>query len=331
MRGPLILSCAAFAILVVGCNSVKGSCDHRADDHRCEEILASTIASTSKFNCADDPISHVKGTWNTAACDHTGAIAACETNLSRTWYYPGGNVQKPAHVAKYCSDIMGKLLDEKGKALKDVAPEDPGPQSDDKLSAIVKSLGAPLEAHLAAIEKISVPAGASGHIAPSGGKHVTSAHTAIIDESDLTHLTDLDGYQSPFPMQDGVQLHVAAAAVRKNVMAERDPKKQKDILTWLATLEYLVVVRTPHMEFPKSYNGLNFVGGSVRGDVHVFELPSGKSIGGFPFHAESSKTVQSDEIDSDFRTNYAKALTDDFAKADHGSTLTFKIPLPEKR
>ena len=69
----------------------------------------------------------------------------------------------------------------------------------------------------------------------------------------------------------------------------------------------------------------------MKGDVHVFELPSGHHIGGFPFHAESSKKVASDELDLDFRTNYGKVLTDDFAKAEHGSSLTFTIPLPEKK
>lgn len=331
MRGLLAVLLLGSVSVAVGCNSVKGSCDHRADDHQCDEVLASTIKDSAQSGCAENPITHVKGTWGTGACDHTGAIAACEDNLTRTWYFPGGNVQKPAHVAKICSGIAGKLLDEKGKGLKDVTPEDPGPQSDAKLAALVKSIGAPLEARLAVIEKISLPGGASGHIQPSGGKHVTSAHTAIIDDGDILYLDKLDAYQSPFPMQDGVQLHVAAAAARKNVMGERDPKKQKEILTWLATLDYLVVVRAPHMEFPKGYNGLQFEGGSVKGDVHVFELPSGKSIGGYSFHAESSKTVKSDEIDSDFRTNYAKALSDDFTKADHGSSLTFTIPLPEKR
>jgi len=193
-------------------------------------------------------------------------------------------------------------------------------------------MGAPLENHLAAIEKISITGGPSGHIAPSGGKHITAAHAAIIDEMDLgSNLTDLNGYQSQWPMQDGLKLRIAATAVRKNILGERDPKKQKELLDWLATLEYVVVVRSPHLDSPKSYNGLNFVGGTVKGDVHVFELPSGHHIGGFSFHAESSKKVAEDEIDSDFRTNYAKALTDDFAKAEHGSSLPFTIPLPEKK
>jgi hypothetical protein len=334
----LVLSaaCPAAALTFIsigtGCNSVKGSCDHRADDHRCEEILASTIKDKAQSDCSEDPISHVKGTWSTGACDKTNAIAACETNLSRTWFFPGGNYQSPANVASYCSNISGKLLDDKGKALKDVDAAAPGQANDDKLAALVKSMGAPLETHLAAIEKISVPNGASGHIAPSGGKHVTSAHTAIIDEMDLgSTLTDLNGYQSQWPMQDGIKLRTAATAVRKNIMAERDPKKQKEILDWLATLEYLVVVRSPHVDSPQSYNGLNFVGGTAKGDVHVFELPSGHHIGGFSFHAESSKKVAEDEIDSDFRRNFAKALTDDFAKAEHGSSLTFTIPLPEKK
>jgi hypothetical protein len=331
MRGRLGVVVLACVLGTLGCNSVKGSCDHRADDFQCEDVLASTIKDHAEADCPENSISHVKGTWSKSACDRTGAIAGCDTGLTRTWYFPGGNLQKPAHVAKYCADFSGKLVDDKGKALKDVTPEDPGPRSDDKLAALVKSMGAPLETRLAAIEKLSLPAGASGHVQPSGGKHVTSAHTAIVDETDLLHLTELDAYQSPFPMQDGSQLHVCGAAVRKNKMAERDPKKQKEQLSWLASLEYIVVVRSPHMEFPKSYSGVNFVGGSVKGDVHVFELPSGKLVGGFPFHAESSKKVQSDEIDSDFRANYAKALTDDFAKADHGSSLTLSIPLPDKR
>jgi hypothetical protein len=309
---------------LVGCKAAKGSCDRRADDHTCEEITASTIVDSSKYQCPDNPITHVNGTWSAGACDRTNAIAACENSLSRTWYYPGGNIQKPEHVAKYCSDISGTLLDAKGKKLTGVTPEEPGPRTDRKLAELVKSIGAPLESRVAAMEKISMPAGASGHVHPSGGKHITS-HAAIVDDGDLLKVTELEGYDVPFPMPDGPQLRACGAAVRKNTMVENDPKKQKEAFSWCASLEYLVVVRASHLEVPKSYSGLNFVAGTVRGDVLIYELPSGKNIGGYAFHAESSKKVMSDELDSDFRTNYGKALAEGLAKADHGSTLAFAV------
>ncbi len=314
----------SFTTCLLACNSVKGSCDRRADNHTCEEILASTIKGSAQSNCPDDPISHVKGTWAAGPCDHKDAIAACQDNLSRTWYYPGGSVQKPAHVAKRCSDSSGKLLDANGKALKDVVPEEAGPESDDKLIALVKSMGAPLESRVAAMEKLRLPTAPHGPVHAGAGKHIT-AHAAVVDDGDVISLTDLDSHQSPFPMPDGEQLRVCAAAVRKSKMGERDPKKQKEILTWCSTLEYLLIVRTAHMDFPKGYNGLNFEGGTVKGDVLVYELPSGKALGGYAFHAESSKTVQSDAIDSDFATNYQQALMEGLAKSDHGSSLKITI------
>ncbi len=321
---------AAFATVIscipilVACNSVKGSCDRRADNHTCEETLASTIKDSAESHCPEDPISHVKGTWAAGACDHTNAIAACQDNLSRTWYYPGGSVQKPSHVAKWCSSISGKLLDANGKVLKDVAPEEAGPESDDKLIALVKSMGVPLESRIATLEKLTLPAAPHGPVHAGAGKHIT-AHAAVIDDGDLTYLTDLDSYKMQFPMPDGAQLRVCGTAVRKNKMAERDPKKQKEILTWCSTLEYLLVVRSPHLDSPKSYNGSNFVAGTVRGDVLVFELPSGKPLGGFAFHAESSKKAQSDALDSDFATNYQQAIMDGLAKSDHGSSVQITI------
>lgn len=318
----IVLSLPALA----ACNSVKGSCDRRADNHTCEEITASTIKDTAQANCPEDPISHVKGTWATTACDRTSTIAACQDSLSRTWYYPGGNVQKPAHVAKLCSDISGKLLDANGKAVKDVDAEAPGAQSDDKLAALVKSIGVPLESRIAAIEKISLSAAPHGPVHAGAGKHIT-AHAAVVDDGDLVYLTDLNEYKMRFHMPDGEQLRTCATAVRKGQMAERDPKKQKELLTWCATLEYLLVVRSPKMEFPKGYNGMNFEAGEVKGDVLAYELPSGKPLGGYAFHAESSKKVLSDELDNDFRTNYQQALMDGLAKSDHGSSLHIVVGL----
>lgn len=70
---------------------------------------------------------------------------------------------------------------------------------------------------------------------------------------------------------------------------------------------------------------VDFKSGKADGHVFVFELPSGKAIGGYPFKAESSAKVKSNELDSDFRANLSKALATGLGKADPGATLGFQI------
>jgi hypothetical protein len=263
----------------------------------------------------------VNGTWSTGACDRTDAIAACEDNLTRVWFYKGGSVQKPAHVATLCADRYGKLLDANGKKLKDVTPEQAPPEEDHKLAALLKAMGAPLEQRVAAVEKVKLSDGPSGRLRPSGGKHIT-ANAAVVNDGDLLWLTDLADHDGAFPLPDGPRLRACAFAVRQTFMAQNDPAKRKEELSWCGQLEYLLVVRTSAMELPQTYNNnYNFVAGHAKGDVQIFELPSGKSIGGYAFRVASSEKLKESELARDFRANFEKAVSDGLAKADPGSAL----------
>lgn len=68
----------------------------------------------------------------------------------------------------------------------------------------------------------------------------------------------------------------------------------------------------------------------VEGNAIVVELPSGKVAGGYAFKAESSDKVKASQLESDFFTNSAKALTAGLAKAEPGATYAFEVRATRK-
>jgi hypothetical protein len=296
---------------------------------RCEEILASTIKDNSEDRCTKSTTATERGTWTANACDHTGAIAGCEHSISRVWYYPSGRISKVEHVAQMCSS--GRLIDANGKELKGVAPEPlgDGPASDPALDKLVASLPT-LVPTVAAIEKIRLPSGApGGSVRPTGGKHVTAG--AVVYERELSTFADRAfEYEKALPLKDGDDFHACGVAVRAKDRQGKADAELKRVLAWCASLPYLLVVRTTKLESPTTRTALDFVGGHAEGHVFVYELPSGKAIGGYAFKAESSDKVKLSELDSDFRGNIAKALTTSLAKTDPGATLAVQIGGPRR-
>lgn len=316
-----------FALLALlastGCGRVRGSCDRRATAEVCEEITSANIKDSASYKCTSSATATERGTWSTKACDRTGAIAACETNLSREWYYPG-RLTKVEEVAFLCGSST--LLDAKGKVLKGIVAEKP-PESkprDPELTKLVT--GTPsLEAVVSAIEKLKFPSsGSAATIRPSGGKHVTAA--AFVYEEDLTSFTDPKAaYRKDMPAKNGDDLRACGAAVRAKDRRGMTDADLERVLTWCGSLTHLLVLRMSHFERPESHSGSEFKGGKADGYVVAYELPSGKTIGGFSFKAESSKRVKSDEMQADFRWNIEKAIQTAFVKADPGATLKLEL------
>jgi hypothetical protein len=317
---------------LASCKRVQGSCDQRAmGNARCEETLASTTKDNAEYRCTKSATATERGTWTANACEHTGAIAGCEDSLTRVWYYPSpsGPISKVEHVAEMCS--FGRLIDANGKELKGVAKEPLAdvPASDPALDKVVASLPT-LAPAVAAIEKIKLPSGApSGSVRPTGGKHVAAG--AVVYERELSSFTDRAfEYEKALPLRDDEDFHACGIAVRwKNRQGKTDAKLKR-VLAWCASLPYLLVVRTTKLDAPTSRTVVDFASGHAEGQVFVYELPTGKAIGGYVFKAESSAKVKASELDADFRGNIAKAITASLAKADPGATLTVQIDGPRR-
>jgi hypothetical protein len=312
---------------LVGCSKPQGSCDRRADrDKTCTDVLASTIKDSSKADCAKDPVSHAKGTWSDGACEHDSAIAGCESSNSRTWYFPGGRVSKPEHVAQLCSAPGDKLVDAKGKKLTDVKAEKlPGEFTDRQVEDFVTTVTPQLESVLTAVSKIKAPSSApSGAIRPSGGKAV-EAPAATVYESDLSALgVTTTSSTETYPLKGGNDLRACAAAVRlKKRLDGYTAESVESALAWCPKIRYLLVVRLTKFTAADSHNGLQFKGGAAEGQVFAFEVPSGTPIGGYSFKAQSSEKVKSNEIEKDLRENIAKALDAGLKKASPTATLHF--------
>jgi len=333
MRSPM-LALGIFVGSLTGCG-VKGSCDHRpAGTLECEEVTSANIKDTVQNKCTSDPNSNNRGTWaDKKACDRTGAIAGCETNLSRRWYYPGGQVSKPEHVKTLC--YSGKVLDAKGKELKDLKEEKlPAVVAKDAtLDVLISSVRGPLEANVAAIEKLRVTGAPTGSVRLTGGKHVLAGGTvAAVYDDDVGSFVDPKAeYRKEYPLKDGDDLHACGLATRAK---HRQGKSDADIgriLTWCSRLTTLLVVRATKLDAPVDKGNLtDFHTGLVLGNVTVVELPSGKVAGSYAFKAESSDKVKSSELESDFIKNYEKAMAAGLAKADPGATYTFDVNATRK-
>jgi len=324
----ILLGFIALAALS-GCG-VKGSCDRRKTGQAdCIEVTSANIKDMKQSQCTSDPDSTNRGAWTEKkACDRTSAIAGCETNLDRTWYFGGGRLSKPEHVKQLCSS--GKLLDANGKELKDVKPEKlpDGPANDPALEAIISSVRGPLETNVAAIEKLRLPAGASGAVRLTGGKHVLAGPTvAAVYDEDLTNFVDQKAsYRKVYPLKDGDDLHACGIALRSKQRQSRSDAEMGRILKWCSQLTTLIVVRTTKLDSPVDKGNLtDFHTGLVEGNVTVFELPTGKVAGSYAFKAVSSDKVKASQLESDFFGNYEKALTTGLAKSDPGATYTFDV------
>jgi hypothetical protein len=317
------------AVTLFGCNRVQGSCDRRATgDGTCEEITMSTIKDSQAYECRKSDNALRRGTWTEKkACDHTGAIGACETSQGRTWYYPSGRVTKIEHVAQLCS--MGKVLDGTGKQVKNVAPEAlaDGPRADPGLDAIAAPFKAALEANIAAVEKIRMGGATPGTVRLTGGKHVTAgSNAAAVWWNDVSSAADHKIENTKWlPFSEGDDLQSCAYAVRTHDRSGRSDDEMKRLFKWCAGLTVLLVVQYSKLENPSSRSGSDFFSGKLEGTVHVYELPSGKLAGGYPFKAESSDKVKSNQLMSDFMTNVDKSLTTGLAKADPGATFAFSV------
>lgn len=327
-RGSIAIVALMALTTQAACNRPKGSCDRRTTAAKtCTEVLASTIKDRAKHECPDNSISHEKGTWSDGPCDRTNAIAGCQTNLDRTWYYPGSVASKVEQVATLCSAPGDKLVDAKGKALTGIAKE---PIAKDRPDGDVASLVTPLkskiEPRIAATEALRITTAAAPKGTITTAKPLAAATSAVVWDDDVVYLTGTDGLDRKYKMPDSQRLRSCAVALRqqRRFMNASDTDLQKT-LAWCSALEHLVVVRATKEESPGSYSGDAFTGGAVEGYVYVFDLPSGAPAGGYAFQAKSSDKVKSNQLDSDLKNNFEKALNAGMAKASPKAALRWDL------
>lgn len=220
---------------------------------------------------------------------------------------------------------VAALACKKGKPESDSRPAAP-PMASAPVAATPASVGAEfadkLEPRLAAIEK----AGASlpprirhGYLKLEPGK-------VLGDSAEYIHADDMrDLTYPPTPFQTyrvkGSQLFLSCArATRKNDASIKDPRA---LLERCTNAEHLVVIRTAKLEEPKSYSGVNFIGGKAEGDVLIYSLPKMKLVGGFPYSAQSSKQVHQHQIEEDMQKNLAAAMKEGLKKLHPESKLYF--------
>jgi hypothetical protein len=109
---------------------------------------------------------------------------------------------------------------------------------------------------------------------------------------------------SPFVYHDG-QLQACATILRNHevVLLEADDHHEGEVipasafhfaddLPACARLKYLVVARIDKKDSPLAFQEGSFMAGHVSGDVLVFDLENGRALGGVPFRAESSSSIQ---------------------------------------
>lgn len=323
---------ALFAL--AGCGA-KGSCDRRATGTTtCEDSLKH--GEIDEIECKSNTDLTKRGAWSTKACDRTGAIGGCETSYNRVWYYPGSRASKIEQVAALCP-AEGHPIGVDGKKVT-VTPEKPSEVLNDRA---LMALGAPYKAQLdgnvVAFEKIrtelQAPAALNGTVRLTGGKHVmVGATTAAVWDRDLQHFLDpkpLDR-SSIYTFPKGHDLFLCGRGWKLQDRQAVPDDSMKRVFEWCAGLTTLAVVTSTDIKKPVLDSATKqFQTGHATGTVYVFELPSGKLAGGYPYKAENSDEVKTKYakfgLDSDLTANLGKALTTGLQKADPGSTYVFSV------
>lgn len=313
---------------LVACNKPKGSCDARADKAKtCTDVLKSSVVESKKAECSGAGA----GTWSDLPCTQQGAIGACETSTTRTWFFPGGRVTKIEHVASGCA---GKVLGPDGKVVGGVIPE-PWP-ADTTGGPPTGAFGAagPVDAKVVAVvnavDKVRSAGGTpSGAIKPTGGKTLKEPAATVWDR-DLLVFGSADRTTADYPFSESNDLRACAAAAKeKKKLDKYSDDGIKRSLAWCATLEYVLIVKTTKYKNAELLNGSQFVPGFAEGHVFAYELPSGTAIGGYAWKAESSKSVtgapNSATVEKDFKEKIEKALNDGLKKASPGTALQFDL------
>jgi hypothetical protein len=201
------------------------------------------------------------------------------------------------------------------------------------LDEVVKTHGGAAEPIVAAAEKIaktSLPAVAAMNAVKMEGPGIKLGNWGHGDEppTDLTNTTLVyakglgDLTTSAF---DEISINVSqlepiitncASLVRKKKMADGGASKATKYLKACAQLKYMVVLRQRSGSKPKEDAGTKtFTPGSYSGDVFVFDLGSGKMLGGFTVDVTSGSTkVKKGESAGSFQSEVEKAVLDGLKK-----------------
>jgi hypothetical protein len=144
-----------------------------------------------------------------------------------------------------------------------------------------------------------------------------AAELTVVDFDDLTRMKNV-----PWRFNNR-DLSECAAILRKRALAfeEARPGDEIPLEAWHAAqylptcagLRYLVVVRTSELSRAAALSTKSFLAGSAKGEILVFNLETGAYLGGVPFEARSSTSVEvayrdvareavaaHDAVDSDF-------------------------------
>jgi hypothetical protein len=221
---------------------------------------------------------------------------------------------------------VAALACKKGKSSPGSSPSPP-PVTVTVADASDTNIGAEFEARLeprfAAIEKASKslpPPITRGYLKLPAGTVLTGDNSEYIHSEDMWDLTYKPTEFQTYRITGSAVFLSCARVVRKKEPKVDEPRGK---LERCAKAQYLVVIRTKKLEAPKSYSGVNFVAGFAEGDVLIYSLPEMKLLGGYPYKAESSKQVKSNEIDKDMQENLATSMKEGLRKLQPESKLYF--------